>query len=91
MTKGGRQPGAGRPKGAKNKRERVAKEDALGVFYGLGGAENMLKWARNNETEYYTKVFPKLLPKDIDIKTDGAPLVPVLNIGLSGNGGGSGS
>lgn len=65
MAKGGKQQGAGRPKGSANKIERCAKKDALEVFWLLGGTQGMYEWAVLNQEAYYSKVFPKLIPKDV--------------------------
>lgn len=55
-----------RPKGSKNKIGVRAKDNVVSVFDRLGGVEGMVKWAQENETEFY-KMYAKLIPTDITI------------------------
>ena len=58
--------GRGRPKGARNKLTNEAKEAILMAFDKLGGVERLVKWIEKdeaNETIFWTKIFPKLLPR----------------------------
>ncbi len=54
---------SGRPKGEQNKLTQSAKEAFRYAFDKIGGSENLAKWARNNETDFY-KLFSKLIPVD---------------------------
>ena len=40
------------------------KQNIVKVFEGLGGWENMLTWARENQTVFYTQLYGKLLPTE---------------------------
>ena len=44
------------------------KTSIMSVYEALGGAEEMLKWARRNQTEFY-KILAKIVPKDLSIKS----------------------
>lgn len=43
------------------------KDAGVAVFHMIGGVERMAKWANENEGDYYTKIYPKLLEKQIEI------------------------
>jgi hypothetical protein len=65
----GRKTGPGRPAG----RTRQATDNIAEVFEMLGGVEGMVKWARNDRTEFYRKLYPKLIGVDVLAKTDEVP------------------
>lgn len=44
----------------------------LAVFEMIGGTEQMAKWAADNRTDFYTKLFPKVINKDVDVNTGGS-------------------
>ena len=70
--------GRGRPKGSPNKVTKAAKDMIQEVAAGLGGADRMLEWVREdpkNEAAFWTMIHPKLLPKEMTGK-DGDPLFP---------------
>lgn len=67
---GGRGPG--RPKGSKNKVTAATEQNIIKTFESLGGVKQMVAWARENQTEFYTKVYVKLVPKDIKAEVSGA-------------------
>ncbi len=39
----------------------------LTVFEMIGGTRAMAEWARENPNEFYTKLFPKTIQKDIEV------------------------
>ena len=57
----------GRKPGAKNR----ITTDVLGTiqkaFRGSGGQRELTKWAIENRDEFYTKVYVRTLPKDINV------------------------
>jgi len=55
----------GRPKGVPNKSTKIAKEAIEGCFEGMGGLAKFQEWARANPTDFYTKVYVKVLPLQI--------------------------
>jgi len=62
-------PGPGRPRGAKNKLSRLAKEVITEVYERLGGIEAHIAFLKRNERaleRFYTEVYPKLLSQKID-------------------------
>lgn len=67
-TFGGKQPGAGRPKGSVNKLHRDVKENILDVFDELnpdGQLEHMRQWAQRDPAGFYA-IYSKLLPKAVE-------------------------
>lgn len=58
-------PGPGRPKGMVNKTTKAAKEAIAEVFDRMGGANNLLKWGKQNEKEFYTIIWPKIIPLQV--------------------------
>lgn len=67
--------GKGRPKGAKNKTTRIAKEAIELAADKLGGVDRMVEWAKRdeqNERVFWGQIYTKLLPLQVnaDIKAD---------------------
>lgn len=65
---GGIKRGPGRPKGSPNKVTKAAKDLIAEVAEGLGGADRMLEWAKEdpaNEKAFWATVYPKLLPLQV--------------------------
>jgi len=58
----------GRPKGSLNKTTMAAKEAISFAFDGLGGAQRLVDWAKEdpkNEGAFWTSIYPKLLPLQV--------------------------
>jgi hypothetical protein len=72
MPKGGKRPGAGRPKGAPNKLTRDLKEAILGAFEEVGGQSYLEAVAREDMRTFCT-LLGKVLPTTIA----GDPKAPV--------------
>ena len=54
----------GRPKGSKNKLSRDLKQDVIRVFIKLGATRGMTQWAVANPTDFYTKIFARIVPTE---------------------------
>ena len=67
--KGGKQPGAGRPRGVPNKLSMTVKDNVIAVFDAIGGNATMAAWAEGNQTEFF-KLYSKLLPTDVNVAAD---------------------
>lgn len=48
---------------------RYARECVLVAFEMIGGVERMAAWAKDNPTEFYTKLFPKVITKEVELHT----------------------
>ena len=70
--KGRPRPGAGRIKGSQNKLTRSIKEALLLAFNGMGGAAELERWGKKNQTEFY-KICARLIPTEIS-GVDGAAI-----------------
>jgi hypothetical protein len=46
---------------------RYARECVLVAFEMIGGVERMADWADKNPTEFYTKLFPKVVTKEVEL------------------------
>lgn len=60
--------GPGRPKGATNKTTRLAKDAIAEAAEGLGGADRMIAWAKEdpaNERAFWATIYPKLVPVQV--------------------------
>lgn len=60
--------GKGRKKGSLNKTTMAAKEAIAYAFEGLGGAERLVRWSKEdpkNESAFWTTIYPKLLPLQV--------------------------
>lgn len=65
----------GRKKGTPNKSTQNVKTAIELAFQGLGGVKGLMKWAKANQTEFYTKVWLKLVPSNVHLSDeDGNPL-----------------
>lgn len=63
-TKGGRRPGAGRPKGSPNKITTAVKDMVLTALAGVGGVDYLKNQAATNPTAFLTLV-GKVIPSEI--------------------------
>jgi hypothetical protein len=74
--------GKGRPKGAKNKTTTIAKDAIATAAENLGGSERLTSWAREapeNERAFWTTIYPKLLPLEVNNNHDlSDPIVELL-------------
>jgi hypothetical protein len=69
FKKGEKRPKQGRPKGVVNKTTLIAKEAIALAAEGLGGSDRLIEWAQEdplNERAFWTQVFPKLVPVQVD-------------------------
>ena len=74
--------GPGRPKGALNKTTRSVKEAIEYAAKGLGGADRMISWAKEdaaNERAFWASIYPKLLPLQISGEGGGAVILHLSN------------
>ncbi len=72
----------GRPKGVPNKLTQDVRAMIQEVIDGLGGAQRMIAWAKEdplNERMFWSQVMPKVLPKEVNV--GGQPGNP-LNLGI---------
>lgn len=69
----------GRPKGSGNILSYECKHSIMSVYEALGGAEEMLAWAKKNKDKYYD-ILVRVLPKDIDMKIQEKPVANVFPI-----------
>ena len=51
---------------------RYAGAVVLSVFEQIGGAERMASWADDNPTDFYTKIFPKMMAKSVAVDHSGS-------------------
>ena len=71
FKKGEKRPeGAGRKKGSANKTTVKVREAMELAFEGIGGVPALIKWAQDNQTDFY-KLFAKLLPVQVEASVDG--------------------
>lgn len=70
---------SGRSKGSKTKWSREVKDAVLDVFEDIGGRTEFALWAAANRTEFYTKIYNKLLPKDINLSASEETLEDMLH------------
>jgi hypothetical protein len=57
--------GPGRRKGVPNALSGQAKANIAAVFDRLGGIDEMVRWAEAHTTEFYVRVYPRLLPLQV--------------------------
>ena len=64
----------GKPKGALTKTTKLAKEAIALAAEGLGGADRLVEWAKEdplNERAFWTSIYTKLLPLQVKAEIDG--------------------
>jgi hypothetical protein len=61
-----RRPPGGSRKGSPNKLSASVREGIQRAYDELGGANALLAWARENPTVFYTQLWAKLLPMEIN-------------------------
>lgn len=64
MAKFSGKPGPGRPKGSPNKSTATVKAALQNVYTKRGGDAALLKWADENQTEFY-KLWGRMLPTEV--------------------------
>lgn len=65
----------GKPKGAISKTTRTAKEAIALAAEGLGGADRLIAWAKEdpaNERAFWASIYPKLIPVQLTGEDGGA-------------------
>lgn len=65
----------GKPKGAISKTTRTAKEAIALAAEGLGGADRLVAWAKEdpaNERAFWASIYPKLIPVQLTGEDGGA-------------------
>jgi hypothetical protein len=71
----------GRPKGSRNKFTNEAKEAILLAFEGIGGVPRLIAWINKNdanETAFFLKLLPRLLPRPaLDVVPGPEALPPI--------------
>lgn len=80
----GGKPGPGRPKGTPNKSTVIAKDAIAKAAEGLGGADRLVAWAKEdpaNERVFWGTIYPKLLPLQVTGE-GGGPLQTITKIEL---------
>ena len=58
--------GRGRPKGSRNKVTNEVKAAIMAAYEGIGGATRLIEWIKKNdanETLFWTKIFPMVMPR----------------------------
>ena len=74
--------GIGRKKGVLNKTTRSVKEAIEIAAQGLGGAERLVAWAKEdpaNERAFWSSIYPKLLPLQVTGEGGGAVILQLTN------------
>jgi hypothetical protein len=64
----GSKPGerrGGRQRGSQNKVTKAAKEAIQEAFTRLGDVDGLVKWAKLNQKEFYTIIWPKIIPLQV--------------------------
>ena len=70
--------GKGRPKGCKNKTTLAVKEAIILAFDEAGGVEALVKFAKKYPTHFYTQIWAKLLPQEINAAITGKDGIPLI-------------
>ena len=80
-------PGPGRPPGSRNKTTVAAKEAIALAAENIGGAERLTNWIKEdplNERAFWTTIYPKLMPLQVDAEHTGEVVAKVVFKGLNG-------
>lgn len=68
--------GKGRKKGVPNRLTKGAKEAIQEAFKGVGGVAALQRWAKDNPEAFYTKVWVRILPQDVNAKIAARTMTP---------------
>jgi hypothetical protein len=49
---------------------KYARGAVLYAFESMGGPRALAEWAEDNPDEFYTKLFPKIITKEVEVQTD---------------------
>lgn len=60
----------GKPAGTLNKSTAYVKAAIIGTFEAIGGFDFFVQWAKNNPTDFYTKILIKLIPEKLQPSDD---------------------
>ena len=72
--------GKGRKKGSRNKLTRSVKDAIAYAAEGLGGADRLIEWVKEdekNEHSFWTQIYPKLLPLDVNANLSAIGMPPI--------------
>jgi hypothetical protein len=61
----------GRKKGSPNKSTRSVKEAIELAFLGIGGVDQLIKWAKKHPSEFFSRVWVRILPQQIQLDLAG--------------------
>ena len=75
--------GKGRAKGTPNKTTASVKAALVEAFDKMGGVPSLVRWAKQNETEFY-KLWTKMLPTEVSGPNGGPIQMERLSEGISG-------
>lgn len=79
--------GRGRPKGSANKTTLIAKEAIALAADMLGGTDRLVLWAKSdekNEAAFWTTIYPKLLPLQVNADVNATVVGRMVFDGLNG-------
>ena len=54
----------GRTKGTPNKQSASVKQCIINAFEDMGGVQNLVKWGKENQTEFY-KLWGRMIPHEV--------------------------
>lgn len=63
---GGKRANAGKKKGQTHEKTRKAHEAIALAFDGIGGVDALTEWARGNPDAFYERVWPKIIPVQVN-------------------------
>jgi len=81
MTTTKRKKTGGRQKGTPNKVSSKLRDDVLEALSQSGGVEYLKEQAKENPTSFMSLI-GRMLPKDVDVTTDGEKMVMTFNMHL---------
>lgn len=55
-----------------------ARNTIMAVHNALGGAQAMAEWAADNRTDFYTKLFPRIVTKEVEQRHSGEDLEHII-------------
>lgn len=54
----------GKPKGAQTRQTKAVKQCIINAFEEMGGVKNLVKWGKENQTEFY-KLWGRMIPHEV--------------------------
>jgi hypothetical protein len=75
--RGVKPPGSGRKKGSHGSKGAATRDMIIDAFLAFGGGPAFAVWAKENATDFYTKLYAKLIPVEQHLSGPNGEPIPI--------------